>query len=51
MSSRAAEYRMLIEDVVAGGLLDDEEIAEIRDLLARVERQMRANMPDREPAE
>ena len=44
-NSRAAEYRSLIEDVVAGGLLEENEIAEIRDLLARVERKMLANMP------
>lgn len=51
MSNRAAEYRGLIEDVIAGGLLDDEEIAEIRDMLARAERRLLANMPDSEAAE
>lgn len=46
MSNRAAEYRELIGDVVAGGLLDEEEILEIRDLIARIQRRMLANMPD-----
>jgi uncharacterized protein (DUF2267 family) len=46
MSNRAAEYRQLIEDVVAGwDLLEDDERAELRDMLARVERKMLANMP------
>jgi hypothetical protein len=45
MSNRAAEYRGLIEDVIAGGLLDEDEIAELRDLLARVKRNMLAQMP------
>lgn len=46
MSNRAAEYRALIEDVVAGAvLLEDDERAELRDMLARVERKMLANMP------
>ena len=44
MSNRAAEYRSLIDDVVDGGLLDDEERAELRDMLARVERKILANM-------
>jgi hypothetical protein len=48
MSNRAAEYRMLIEEILADdaalraqGLpgLDLEEIAEMRDILARAERQ------------
>jgi hypothetical protein len=45
MSNRAAEYRGMIEDVIAGGLLEDDEIAELRDMLARVERKMLADMP------
>lgn len=45
MSNRAAEYRALIEDVIAGGLLEDDEIAEVRDMLARVQRKMLADMP------
>jgi len=43
-SNRAAEYRQLIEDVIAGGLLDHEEIMELRDMLARVQRKMIAEM-------
>lgn len=48
MSNRAAEYRTLIEEILADdaalraqGLpgLDIEEIAEMRDILARAERQ------------
>jgi hypothetical protein len=45
MSNRALEYRGLIEDVIAGGLLDDDERMELRDLLARVQRKILANMP------
>jgi hypothetical protein len=51
MSNRAAEYRSLIEDVIAGGLLEEDEIEELRDMLARVERQMRAKMPADQAAE
>lgn len=51
-NSRAAEYRQLIEDVVAGrSLLEPEEILELRDMLKRIERQMRANLPAEEAAE
>lgn len=45
MSNRAAEYRQMIEDVIASGLLEDDERMELRDMLARVERKMLANMP------
>jgi len=45
MSNRAAEYRGLIDDVVDGGLLEDDERLELRDMLARVERKMLASMP------
>lgn len=48
MSNRAAEYRLLIEDVIAGGLLEEDEIVELRDMLARVQRKMEAAMPQRE---
>ena len=51
MSNRAAEYRGLIDDVVAGGLLDEEEKIELRDLLARIQRRMLANMPDKPATE
>lgn len=44
-SERGAVYRGMVEDVIAGGLLEDWERAELRDMLARVERQMRARMP------
>jgi hypothetical protein len=40
-----AEYRELISDVVAGGLLEEDEREELRDLLARIQRRMLANMP------
>jgi hypothetical protein len=45
MSNRAAEYRETIGDLVASGILDEEGRAELRDLLARVERKILANMP------
>jgi hypothetical protein len=45
MSNRAAEYRGLIDDVVAGGLLEEDEWIEIRDLIARVQRKLAATMP------
>lgn len=44
MSSRSEEYRGLIDDIIAGGLLDEDEIMEIRDLIARVERKMIADL-------
>lgn len=55
MSNRAAEYRLMIEEILAEdaalcaqGLcgLDEIEIAEMRDMLARVERSMAARMPE-----
>jgi hypothetical protein len=45
MSSKGDAYREMVEDVIAGGLLDEDEVLELRDLIARVERQMRAKMP------
>jgi len=51
MSSRANEYRELISDVVAGGLLEEDERVELRDLLARIQRRMLAHMPDERPTE
>lgn len=45
MSNRAAEYRELIEDVLEGGLLEDDEWLQLKDLVARVERKLRAQMP------
>lgn len=45
MSNRAAEYRQTIEDVVAGGLLEDDERMLLSDMLARVERKILASMP------
>lgn len=50
-SALAAEYRQMVEDVIAGGLLEEYEIMELRDLIKRVERQMRAKMPTKEAAE
>lgn len=52
MSNRTAEYRQLIEDVTAGAaLLEDDELMELRDMLARIERKMRANMPAKHASE
>lgn len=45
MSARAAEYRELIEDVLSGGLLEEDEIMELRDMIKRAERRMQANLP------
>lgn len=44
-SALAAVYREMVEDVIAGGLLEPDEIMEMRDMLKRVERQMRAKLP------
>lgn len=44
-SSRTAEYRSLVEDVLAGGLLEVDEFMELRDMLARVERQILSKQP------
>jgi hypothetical protein len=55
MSNRAAEYRLMIEEILAEdaalcalGLcgLDEIEIAQMRDMLARAERRMAAKMPE-----
>lgn len=46
MSNRAAEYRDTITSLVNSGLLEDDERMELRDMLARVERKIMANMPD-----
>ena len=51
MSSKGDAYRQMVEDVIAGGLLEDYEIEELRDMLARVERQMRAKMTAQPPSE
>ena len=51
MSNRANEYRELISDVVAGGLLEEDEREELRDLLARIQRRMLAKMPAEPPTE
>jgi hypothetical protein len=40
MSTRAEEYRQLLEDVIAGGLLDPDEIAELKELVANAQRRM-----------
>jgi len=47
-SERAGEYRKIVEDVAANrALLDDDEWMQLGDLLKRVERKVRANMPAR----
>lgn len=43
-NSKAAEYRNMVEEVIAGGLLEDDEIMELRDMLKRVERKMQADL-------
>lgn len=48
MSNRAAEYRSLINDVVEGGLLEEDEWQHLKDVVARIERKLRAADP---PAE
>lgn len=50
MSNRAEEYRGLIEDVCAGGLLEDDEWFELRDMLARIERKLLAEQPVDQPS-
>jgi len=59
-NSRAIEYRELVEGILADdaalraqGLpgLDEEEILEFRDMLARIERRVRANMTNGAAAE
>lgn len=45
MNARAAEYRLLIEDVIAGGLLEEDEIAALREILTSA----RARNGTREP--
>lgn len=51
MSNRAAEYREIVETLVASGVLDEDDRAELRDMLARVERKILASLPASEPAE
>lgn len=48
--ARAAEYRQMVEDVIAGGLLDEDELLELRDMLARAERSALAKLPVDQPA-
>lgn len=45
MSARAEEYRQLIEDVIAGGLLEPDEIAELKEMLENAKRRMAAQQP------
>lgn len=44
-SERAAIYRGMVEDVIAGGLLEDDERAELLDMLRRAERNMLTKLP------
>jgi hypothetical protein len=37
---RAAVYREIVDDSLASGLLDEDELLELRDMLARVERRV-----------
>ena len=45
-SERARIYREMVEDVLAGGLLDQEELFELRDMLARAERRVAAGLAE-----
>ena len=51
MSNRAREYRGLIDDVIDGGLLEEDEWVEIRDLIRRVQRKLEAKMTEKGPSE
>jgi coenzyme F420-reducing hydrogenase beta subunit len=51
MPNKTKIYQEMVEDVIAGGLLEDDEIEELRDLIARVERKMRAKMPAAQPTQ
>ena len=44
-SERAQPYRDMVEDVLASGLLDEDEWMQLGDLLKRVERKVKAKMP------
>lgn len=50
MSNRAAEYRELITDVVEGGLLEEDEWMQLKDVVARIQRKLAANSPIDPPA-
>lgn len=50
-NARTAAYQEMVEDVIASGLLEEDEIMELRDLIKRVERQVRAKLPATEAAE
>lgn len=45
MSTRAAEYKQLLEDIIAGGLLEPDEIAELKEMVENAMRKMAADMP------
>jgi coenzyme F420-reducing hydrogenase beta subunit len=42
--TRTKIYQDIVEDVLVSGLLEDDEIMELRDLLKRVERKMRGDI-------
>jgi len=48
---RATEYRQLIDDVIAGGLLEEDEWIEIKDLINRVAAKLEADRKPKEAAE
>lgn len=49
--SKAEGYRQMIDDVVAGrDLLEEDEWQQLKDIVARIERKMLANLPATEEA-
>lgn len=47
---RAQQYRDMVEEVVASGLLDEDEWMQLGDLLKRVERKVQATQPAKSEA-
>jgi len=48
---RATEYRQLIDDVIAGGLLEEDEWIEIKELITRVTAKLEAARKAKEEVE
>jgi hypothetical protein len=49
-SPRAQEYRELIDDVIAGAMLEQDEIEEIKSLIARAKARIQVAQPITEQA-
>ena len=47
-SERTRIYQQMVEDVLASGLLTEEEFMDLRDMLARCERKVATALPDKE---